>query len=910
MTPTSDRPDPDALLARVEEAERRAQRARFKIFIGAAPGVGKTYAMLQEAHELRRQGVDVVAGVVETHGRPETAALLQDVESLPKRELEHRGVKLLEFDLDAALARRPALLLLDELAHTNAPGARHAKRWQDVRDLLAAGIPVATTLNVQHVESLNDVVTGLTGVRVRETVPDSMLDRADEIELVDLPPDDLLQRLREGKVYVPDQARHAIENFFKKSNLIALRELALRRTAERVGRQREILEGDAGVFASAAARERILVCLGGPEEGPALVRAGRRLADSLHADWWVVHVENPAAFRLGEARRRQLLDVLGFAEDLGAETTILSGHSAADEIGAFVTSQRIGRIVVGRSRRSRWRTWIGGTLADALTRRVAAADILVVDAERMEAKRPESEIQTGGEGAPPHRIEDWVRAVLVIALCSAVGFIMKPLFERANIVMVYLLGVLLVAVTCGRAPAILASILAVASFDFFFVPPHNTFAVSDTEYVVTFAVMLVVAIVISTMATRLRDQAGFARAREERTAGLYHLSRELTGVATPTRVLEVGTDAVGTLFGAPAIVLSAGPGGRLGAGAPLDDRERGVAQWVFDHGEPAGRGTSTLPAGQYLYVPMTTAARRLGVVGLASPEPGRAAPDRLRLLRACADQIAVALERARLAGEAEQARLQAEGERTRSALLASVSHDLRTPLAVIQGAATELAERTGSAPSADSGELLATIVDESQRLNRLVGDLLDMTRLESGIELRRDWHALEEIVGSALARALPRADTRPIRVELPRDLPLVRVDDVLLTQALIHLIENARMHTPSETPIDICARVDTDDVVIEVADRGPGLAAGDEERVFEKFHRGARAPRADGGHAEGAAPAGPPGSGLGLAICRAIVRAHGGSVIAMNREGGGALFRMRLPRGGQAPPVAGVEEVA
>jgi two-component system sensor histidine kinase KdpD len=913
------RPDPEELLARVEEAERRSKGARFKIFIGASPGVGKTFAMLQEAHELKRAGLDVVAGVVETHGRPETAALLMGLEQLPRREIEYRDVRLEEFDLDAALARRPGLLLLDELAHTNAPGSRHAKRWQDVRDLLTAGIPVATTLNVQHVESLNDVVTSLTGVRVRETVPDSMLDRADEIELVDLPPDDLLKRLREGKVYIPEQARHAIENFFKKSNLIALRELVLRRTAERVGKERETLDGGASAFASAVVRDRILVCLGGPEEGPGLVRSGRRLADALHADWWVVHVENPAGLQLGEAGRQQIHDVMGFAEDLGAETAILSGHAAADEIAAFATARRIGRVLVGRSRRPRWRTLLSGTLAEALGRRLQGADIIVTDVEPTAGREgepgsarntpaPTTTSTPATTPAPGSGVgaEAWVRAIALIAACTVVGLVMRGVFERANIAMVYLLGVLLVAVTCGRGPSILASILAVATFDFLFVPPYNTFAVSDTEYIITFGVMLVTALVISTMANRLQEQARYARGREQRTAGLYHLSRQLAGAATPARVLEVGTDAVGDLLGAQVVALLAGVEGALTASSPLDERERAVAQWTFDHGEPAGRGTATLSASQYLYVPLATATRRLGVLGLATVESGRAAPDHLRLLRACADQIAVALERARLAREAEASRLQAESERMRSALLASVSHDLRTPLAVIQGAASELATRTAPSSSAEERELLGTVLEESKHLNRLVADLLHMTRLESGIELKRDWHSLEEIVGSALARGLPREDTRPVRTEIPRDLPLVFVDDVLMTQALIHLIENARVHTPPGTPIEITARTEGRDVILEVMDRGPGLPVGEEEKVFEKFHRRVRPSAASGdGGGQGVTPF---GSGLGLAICRAIVRAHGGSISASSREDGGARFQIRLPRGADPPAVPRSEE--
>ncbi|MFI5371522.1 MAG: DUF4118 domain-containing protein [Candidatus Eisenbacteria bacterium] len=885
------RPDPEALLQRIRSEDALERRARLKIFFGASAGVGKTYAMLVEAHERRRAGTEVVAGFVETHGRRETEALLEGLELLPRRAEEHRGTRLTEFDLDAALARRPALLLVDELAHTNAPGSRHRRRWQDVEELLDAGIDVYTTLNVQHVESLVDVVAQITGVTVRETVPDSMLDRADEIEVVDLPPDDLLQRLREGKVYLPQQAERALENFFRKGNLIALRELALRQTAQRVDAQMESYRRATGIAEPWAVRERVLVCIGSPEPGLRLVRAARRMVTALKAEWIVAHVETPGSVRETGATRDHLVDLMGLAEELGAEPVILTGLRVSDEILAFARARNVSRIVVGKPRRPRWLELLAGGLVSALMRDSGDVDVFVLRGEE-----GEDEPRRTPEPAREPRWRGYAGVAPVVIACTLVAWAMSRAFDLSNLAMVYLLGVVVTATAFGRGPAILSAILGVAAFDFFFVPPVLTFRVSDTQYLVTFAVMLLVAAVVGTLTARMREQSAASRQRERRTAALYQLSRELAGAGSTKALLDAAVTRLGEVFEARVVVLTPDDHGRLAVAAGDQtllgerDHELGVAQWAFDHEQPAGLGTETLPAAHALHLPVIGPTRPLGVLSLRPTDEGRLGdPDRQQLLRTFANQIAVALERARLAGEAERARVEVETERMRNALLSTVSHDLRTPLAAITGAASSLRDDTGL----DAGtrrELAETISDEAVRLNRLVGGLLDMTRLESGaVRVRKQWHSLEEVVGAALARVGPALDTRPLRLVLPEGPELVSIDDVLFGQVIVNLVENALKYTPADSPVELTATIEDKRLRFEVADRGPGLAPGEETRVFEKFYRGSHGERG--------------GVGLGLTISRALVEAHGGRLSAANRPGGGAVFTVELPMEGHAPEI-------
>jgi two-component system sensor histidine kinase KdpD len=886
------RPDPDALLQRVQQQEARSKRGKLKVFFGATAGVGKTYAMLEAARRHVAEGRDVVVGWVETHGRKETAALLEGLATLPPRRYEHRGAQIAEFDLDAALARRPSLLLLDELAHTNAPGARHAKRWQDAQELLEAGIDVDTTLNVQHLESLNDVVTQITGVAVRETLPDVVLEQADEVELVDLPPDDLLQRLKEGKVYIPEQAQRAIRSFFRKGNLLALRELALRRTAERVDEQMRSYRRDHAIVRTWPAGERLLVCVGPNPGAVRLIRATRRMAAGLRADWIAVYVETPVHPRLPESDRRALADNMRLAEQLGGRTAILSGHDVSAEVLAYAREHNVTKIVAGKPTHSRWRDRILGSLVAEIVRGSGDIDVYVISGDVADEER--TPVVAASRRSPPAA---YVPAVIAVALCTLASEALYPFFASTNLVMVYLLGVAYVATRHGRGPSVLASVLSVALFDFFFVPPSLTFAVSDTQYLLTFLTMLVVGLLISTLASRLRDQTEAVRRRERRTAILYALSRDLAATRAAHDIARAAARHVADVSAAPCAVLLPRPDGRLvplaaeGSAFTLEPRDEGVARWVFEHGRMAGPGTGTLPGAGALFLPLVGTRGVVAVLGVRPDGPEGFSLDQVHLLEAVASQTAAALERGQLAEEAQRAQVDVETERLRNALLSSVSHDLRTPLAAITGAASTLLDDASGMAADTRRELTETIYEEADRLNRLVRNLLDMTRLQSGaVRVSKEWHPLEEIVGAALSRLESRLRGRSVSAHIPDDLPLVPLDGILIEQVLVNLLENALKYTPRDSPIEISAARSGEEVVVEVKDRGPGLPAGEEERVFDKFHRAAREV--------------PGGVGLGLTLCRGIVTAHGGRIWAENRPDGGAVFRFTLPLEGTPPSVA------
>ncbi len=884
------RPDPDELLARVQEAETRQARGKLKIFFGAAAGVGKTYAMLEAAREQRAQGMDVVAGWVDTHGRAETEALLGDLEILPRRPIEYHGTTLPEFDLDAALARRPALTLVDELAHTNAPGSRHAKRWQDVLELLDAGINVYTAMNVQHVESLNDVVAKITGVVVRETVPDSIFEHTDEVELIDLPPDDLLHRLRDGKIYIPDQAREAAHNFFRKGNLIALRELALRVTAQHVDAEMRHYMRDHAIHQTWPVRERLLVCIGPSPSSIRLVRAAKRMAEGLEAEWIVAYVETPAQTRLTQDARDRVAQTMRLAEQLGAETHTLTGARMSDEILAFARARNVSKIVVGKPERPLWKRIAMGSIVDTLVQGSGEIDVYVISGDRGDPRPlPPRPRRQGTDWAP------YGYGLAAVAISTAIAWAMFPYFALSNLIMVYLLGVIIVATRHGRGPSLLASVLSVAAFDFFFVPPYFTFAVSDSQYLVTFAVMLVVALVISSLAVRIRAQAESARERERRMAALYAMSRELAGARGVRELREVAVRHIAEVFRTQVVMLLPQPDGRLApddaAEFPMDASELAVGQWVHEHGQVAGQGTDTLPGASALYLPLTGSRGSVGVLGLRPQDPRPLqAPEQLHQLEAFASQTALAIERARLAEDGERAQVRAETERLRNSLLSSVSHDLRTPLASITGAASTLLEDEARLDARTRRDLLETLHEEADRLNRLVQNLLEMTRLESGaLQVQTEWHPVEEVVGAALGRFGKALAQRPVTTRVPPELPLVPMDDVLIEQVLINLIDNALKYTPAESPIEVTAEDAGGAVLIEVADRGPGLPPGEERRIFEKFHRAEGGPTVRG-------------AGLGLAICRGIVQAHGGRIWAENRPGGGVTIRFTLPVK-EAPPI-------
>lgn len=896
MAATDQRHSPDELLARMRREEARAQRGRLKIFFGAAPGVGKSYAMLEAARRLAAERVDVVIGYVELHGRPETEALLQGLEVLPPQRLEHRSITLTEFDVDAALQRHPRVICVDELAHSNHPGARHPKRWMDIEELLAAGIDVYTTVNVQHVESLNDIVAQITGVQVRETVPDRVFDAANEVELVDLPPDELLQRLREGKVYSEEKTGHALVSFFRKGNLIALRQLALRATADRVDAAMHAYRESHAIRDIWAAGERVLVCVGPDPLSERLVRAARRLATALHAGWIAVYVETPALARLPRGARDRVLATLKFAETLGAETANLSGDSVANEVLAFARRRNVSKIVIGKPSRPRWRDRLKPSLVDDIVRGSGAIDVYVITSEGADEQPSPPHL--------PHRssgVAAYLKSAAVVALITALCALLYHHIERTNLVMLYLLGGVLIAARWGRGPSTLATLLSVGLFDFLFVPPEYSFAVSDAEYLITFAVMLITGLVISYFATRERRQASVARARERRASELFALSREL---ASARDLDGLGTTlcrhVLASVEGEAAVLLPDAQGHVLdpthfctrgqattqAARYPVPGNDLGIAQWAYDHRQKAGHGTDTLASAEAIYLPLNAFKRCLGVLGLRPRDTSQLeVPEQMQLIESFVTQTAVAMERVQLAETAQAADVEIEAEKMRNALLSSISHDFRTPLASIIGAASTLLDNASATLAAPRRqELLQSLLAEARRLHRLVDNLLELTRLTSGtVRVKRDWIALDEIVGAVLNRLRPALDQRVVQVDLPADLPLVRGDEVMIEQVLFNLVDNAQKYTPAGSAIRISAKAWPAMIEVSVSDEGPGLPSGEEERVFEKFCRGQP-------------EAAQSGFGLGLTICKAIVEAHGGEIRARNLAAGGAEFRFTLPR--------------
>ena len=886
------RPDPDLLLKQVMKEEERERQGKLKIFFGAAPGVGKTYAMLEAARQKLAEGVDVVAGLVETHKRKETEELLHGFEVIPRRTVEYRGATLYEFDTDAALRRRPAVILVDELAHLNAPESRHKKRWQDVFELLAAGINVYTTLNVQHLESLNDVVSQITGITVHETVPDSVIDRADEIELVDLPPDDLLQRLKEGKVYVPELAARAIENFFRKGNLLALRELALRRTAESVDAQMQSYREVKRVKEVWPAAERILVCVGPNPRSIRLIRAAKRMSAGLRAEWIAVHVEAPSKVKPSKNDLRQLAEHLRLAETLGAETATLSGHKASEEILNYARSRNVTKILIGKPTHPRWKDKLFGSMLDEVVRGSGDIDVYFISGDIAEPLR--QPVLRVREKKTPAR--DWFLCVAIVGVCTGIAALVFPYFDLVDLAMIYILGIVFTANRTGKGPSLLAAFLSVAAFDFFFVHPRFTFAVRDTRYVVTFVVMFVISFVISRLTLRVRDQANAARKRELRTAALYSLSRKLVHERGIEQLSAIAIKNISEVLSCHVVVLVPDEWGKLtvpvtGADTfALDQKEMSVAQWTFDHRQKTGLGTDTLSGAKALYLPLLAASKSVGVIGVMPDTPDDFFDrEQIHIMESFADQTAMAIERNLLAEEAHQALLKAETETLRNTLLSSVSHDLRTPLAAITGAATTLLQKDVTFDASERQELMQTIYEEAEHLNQIIRNVLDMTRLEAGaITVKKEWQSLEEIVGAVLNRLSEKLKDRPVQTKLPPDLPMVSFDPLLIEQVLMNLMDNAIKYTPQETPLDLSAYVKDGDVVVELEDRGPGIPPGEEKRIFDKFVRGA-------------ATSG--GIGLGLTICRAIITANGGNIEAENRPGGGAIFRFTLPLGEQPPIV-------
>ncbi len=893
---TDQRPNPDNLLARVQAEEAESRRGKLKIFFGYAAGVGKTYAMLEAAQRERRDGVDIVVGYVEPHGRAETEALLHDLEALPPRLVPYRGTMLKEFDLDAALARRPQCILVDELAHTNAEGIRHAKRWQDVEELLEAGINVFSTLNVQHVESLNDIIGQITGVVVRETLPDSVLERADDIELVDLTPQELIDRFREGKVYIPQQAERALQHFFQKANLVALRELSLRQVAQRLSKDVEAARQQMAAQIPWATSERLLVCIGPSPSSAKLIRTAKRMAAAFAADWLAVAVEPQGAAASNSIARERVTQNLQLAERLGAETHTLIGGDVAQTLIDYARSRNVTKIVVGKTSQPRWKRFLFGTVVDALVDRSGDIDVYVIRGDSEDVATPRSR-----ERRTAISWRNYAWTAVVVTLCGLAGWLSHSLqLTEANTVMVFLLGVAYVASRYGRGPAIAAAVASVLAFDFFFVPPYFRLTVNDVQYFLTFAVMLIIGIAISALTTRIKDQLRAAQQVERRTAALFRLTKQLSEIAGLEFLIRMAGQQLREIFDGEVVIFvreAAGPLKlRSGEETTIARQEINtvVAQWVSDHDQVAGSGTDTLPNATALFAPLIGSQRTVGAVGLRPNDPERFLdPEQRRLLETCASLIALSIERDESVLEASEARSRAQTEQLRNSLLSSVSHDLRTPLAAIAGASSSLLEAHGDQNTQSRRELLQTIADESRRLARLVDNLLDMTRLASGtVVLNKQWHVLEEIIGSALARLRRELEGHPVRVEIPNDLPLLLLDGVLMEQAFFNLLENAVRYTPADSQIEITALVEGKRVEIKVIDNGPGLPAGTEARVFEKFFRGSSS-TADGRR----------GAGLGLAICQGIVQSHGGQISARNRPGSGAVFVISLPCEEKAPQV-------
>jgi len=906
-TPADSRPDPDALLAQLQQDELAVLRGKLRIYFGASAGVGKTHAMLNAAQSAQKAGQKVLVGIVETHGRLETMALQSNLPLLPLRKVPHRGQVLLELDLDGALAAKPDILLVDELAHSNAPGSRHPKRWQDVQELLDAGINVWTAINVQHLESLNGTVGAITGVRVNETVPDTVLDSADEVVLVDVTADELLARLKAGKVYIPQQAERASQNFFRKGNLIALREIALRRTAEHVGddvrtcraeHTQKTLASHASGTPAWNTSGAMLVCVGPQQGAEHAVRSAARLAGQLNVRWFAAYVETPALQRCPAQERDRTLTVLKLAAELGASTAVLTGDDVSQALMAHAQTLNCATLVIGRPDKSRW-SLVRRLFQPSMTRQLAtlapSIDIMEVgisDSVRKLTSALPRDVQSDTETGT--WAEDGPRYAWASGACLLTTVLALPLarwFDLANIIMLFLLCVVLVAVKLGRGPSMLAAVLSVLTFDFFFVQPRLSFAVADVQYLLTFGVMLSVGLLIGQLTANLRFAAQVAATRERRAQALFELSRDLSGALLTSQVVESAETLVRRTFGGDARVLLPDANEQLSFGSHLPaSLDSSVADWAFSHGQRAGVATATLPSSPWHFVPLQAPMRVRGVLAVLPAKPRwLLIPEQIQQLETLARQIAIALERVHYVDVAQAAVVQMESERLRNTLLAAMSHDIRTPLTALVGQAEVLA--ASAALTQDQRSSAQNISHEARELSALVTNMLEMARLESGqVELRKDWQSVEEVVGSAIRAARHALGTLIVQTELPNDLPLVEFDASLIERVLVNLLENAAKYganTDTSAPaIELSASVTATTLVICVRDFGPGLpvhSKGKEDDLFVKFTRG---------HHESSTR----GVGLGLAICKAIIDAHRGKIVAAQAPGGGAAFTFTLPR--------------
>ena len=888
------RPSADALLREAQQCEQ----GRLKIFFGAAPGVGKTYEMLTAARAKKAEGTDVVIGVVETHGRKETEALLQGLEIVPLRTISYRDHALSEMDLDAILARRPSLVLVDELAHTNAPESRHPKRYMNVEELLAAGIDVYTTLNIQHVESLNDIVAGITNIRVRETVPDSIVDRADDIELVDLTPEDLIARLNEGKVYVPDQAERAIQHFFTPGNLTALRELALRRTAQRVDAQMVDYMRAHRIEGSWPASERVLVLVDSAQGGNTIVRRAKRMADRLRAQWTAIHVETPADARASEAERDKIAQTLRLAQRLGATAISIPGQDEALTVTEYARANYFAHIIAAKSERPRWRDFVSESHTQRLIRAAGDASVHIIPRAKDPPRNPAG---LESKARKPRRMEvkAYIAILAYVAAATLIAALLRQTLGVSNLAQVFLIAVLASAVTYGLWASLFACLVSVLAYNFFFLPPLYTFTIADPENVVALFFFTVVALIASNLAARVRAQAVAARERARITEELYLFSRKLAGIATLDDLLWATAHQIALMLKVRVVLLLPENGGlAVKAGFPpedmLDEADLAAARWCFEKNQATGRGADTLPGAKRRFMPLRTGRGAVGVVGIDSDKPGLLlTPEESRLLDALSDQAALAIDRVNLAAETDRARLAAETDRLRSALLTSISHDLRTPLASILGSATSLISHGCEFDRTVQTSLLRTIQEEAERLNRFIGNLLDMTRLESGVLTPQNGPVdLSDIIGATVQRASKILQNHQVEIVLEPNLPMVEADMVLLEQVLFNLFDNAAKYAPQGSRIEVAAVRLNGFVAVRVLDEGDGIPEADLERIFDKFYRVRRGDRQRAG------------TGLGLAICRGFIEAMGGRITAANRAArNGAVFTITLPAVATAPPL-------
>jgi two-component system, OmpR family, sensor histidine kinase KdpD len=880
------RPNPDELLTQVKAEEEQKKRGKLKIFLGYAPGVGKTYTML-EAARLRKKDTDVVVSIVETHGRVETEALLQGLEVIPRRQVEYRGIKLTEMDLDAVLARHPQLAIVDELAHENAPGSRHPKRYQDIEELLERGIDVYTALNIQHIESGRNAVAQITGVWVRETVPDSFVDNAAEIEMVDLPPDELLQRLKEGKVYVPEQIAPATESFFRKGNLTALRELAMRTAGKHVDEQTLAYMKTHGITGPWPSAERLLVCVSSSPAGTRVVRNARRLAYQLGAEWFAIYVETPDA-HLSPAQQERLTSTLRMAERMGAKVSTIRGNNVVSTVTEFAGKNNITKIIVGKSQRNWWQNLFGGSMVNQLIRQSEHFDVYIVGS-RGEPAQPEP-IMTPVKGQP-RNWRGYLQGLGLVVLATLLGQLIHGFLATTTIAMLYLLCVVITAYLWGLGPSILVSVLGVLAFDFFHVPPYLNFRVTDTQYVFTFLALLFVGVVISLLSLRVRRQTESVRRRERETAALYSLGRDLAVSSDLNSYIRAIITRAKETFGHDAMVFLPDPQNRetlkpftSDQNIAVDENELAASIWSFQHQKIVGRGTDTLPNAKARYLPLVTARGAVGVMAISAIDTSSELTiEQERLQEAYADLAAVAIESILLANEAQNARVLRNTEKLQTALLNAVSHDLRTPLVSIIGVLSSLQEKGMHLDDVAKMNLIQVAREEAERLNHLITNLLDVSRIEAGaIKISRQPSDVQDLVGAALEQLGSRIGARPINMETPAELPFVSVDFGLIVQTLVNVLDNALKYSPDGSPIDIRARQVGREMQIEIADRGIGIPPQDLSHIFDKFYRIQR-------------PDNVTGTGLGLSICKGIIEAHGGRVAAENRPGGGTIIRLVLP---------------